>query len=600
MSLVSGKYCGFNHFWASLLIEELARCGVRDYAIAPGGQSTPLVMAVDEHPETEAVISHDERGAAFYALGCARATGQPCAVISTSGTAVANFAPAVMEASSAKDPLLLLTADLPGEMSDTGVNQAIEQTRLFSSYLRWFFDFSAPDKNCSLPALLTAVDQAVFRMTSPYAGPVQLNCRFHAPLVDCRAPSAVSLSPRLKAWQESADPYTTYYRSEAGLGSKQLSDLVQILSSAKKGVIVAGQLPASTDFSLILDLVRVIGWPLLPAVTSGLRFGAGKEFSSNLYPHYAAYIGSSKLKNYERPDVVMHIGGDLIQHVSGEPFSNALNNYLRESPAKYILLQSHPCRQDPLHKVTHRLTGDISVICRQIAEEFSQSSSELSPLYRSTENAALSAMAAFSETCSETSLFSSLTAVLRNLPDKGGLFLANSLSIRAVDLLAAVSSKKISVASHHGVKGIDGTLAAAVGFADGLKEPTTLLIGDVAMLHDLNSLQLAANLSQPLVIIVVNDNGGSIFSYVSAKDIPQFSRYFLTPHGRDFSLAAEFCALPYARPSSLAELEREYRSALAHEGASLIELSVSRDQTIEEFSTLFKEINNEIREALKD
>jgi len=594
MALISRKYFGPNHFWASLFIEELARCGVRHFVVAPGGQSTLLVMAVDENPLTEAVVSHDERGAAFYALGYGRAKGEPCAVISTSGTAVANFAPAVMEADAGKDPLLLLTADLPEEMHDSGVNQSVEQCAMFSSYLRWSFDFSAPDKHSSIPAMLTAADQAVSRMTASHAGPVQLNCRFRPPLLLSDSPTNPSLPAALDSWAQSLQPYTTYPRSDFLPPAKEISNLSQVLARAKRGLLLIGQLPCNTSLEPLFELIQQLGWPVLPAITSGMRFSMPSGDQLLLCVHYATYLALESFRKGALPDVVFHIGGDLIQHVGTEPFNNALNTYIRESSASYIMLQSHLCRQDPLQKVSQRLTGNIERVCEQLVKELPKSSSQLTDLYQGAERETKRCLARFVEQQAEQRVIPALITVLKNLPEEGGLFLANSLSIRAVDLLASTSGKNISVASHHGAKGIDGTLAAAVGFAVGLHQVTTLVTGDIALLHDLNSLLLAKSIKQPFVIVVINDDGGSIFSYVPASDIPQFTKYFLTPHGRTFLKAAEFFDIPYMCPEDTEQFEAAYCKALKTKGVSLIELCVTRAEILDSYRELFEAVHRDV------
>ncbi|NNE35735.1 MAG: 2-succinyl-5-enolpyruvyl-6-hydroxy-3-cyclohexene-1-carboxylic-acid synthase, partial [Rhodothermales bacterium] len=242
------------------MIEELVRLGVRTYFVSPGSRSSPLVVAAAEHPATRCIVHFDERGSAFAALGYGRAAGSPAAWITTSGTAVANGLPAVVEASADGVPLVLLTADRPAELRKTGANQTIDQADIFSDFVRWKFDLPASDPGVDPLAILTAVDQAVHRAKIEL-GPVHLNCMFREPLAPSPDDSFVlPATPLLRRWLKAAQPYTTYGAVERGMAEPDLDAIVDTLSADGDGLIVAGRLRTAEEGEVVTALAKQLGW----------------------------------------------------------------------------------------------------------------------------------------------------------------------------------------------------------------------------------------------------------------------------------------------------------------------------------------------------
>lgn len=552
--------------------------------MAPGSRSTPLVAAIARHPKAQAVVHYDERGSAFLALGYGRATGRPAAWITTSGTAVANGFPAVVEASQDEVPLLLLTADRPLELRDTGANQTIDQVKLFGSYVRWQFELPVPDPHLDLSLVRTTVDQAVYRSLRPPAGPVHLNCPFREPLV----PEPGTLPPI-----EPADvPRTRYAAPVSEPDPQALAELATTLRSVERGLIVAGRLRTLDAQTAVAELAARLGWPLLPDITSGLRLGP--------CPFPLAPFAELLLAEPERaaralqPEVVLHIGGRFV--------SKRLLQFIRAAQLRcYVHIHDSPARIDPEHRVTLRLEADIGRACAALCEVL-PTPAEPTAWARRWQQANEAVQQGLLPQFDAGELAEPDVAwhLARWLPPTHGLVLASSLPIRLMHTWAAPGGAQPSVAANRGASGIDGTVATAAGFALGLKRPVTLLIGDLALLHDLNSLALLRD--RPVVVVVLNNDGGGIFSFLPiARHTEMFEAFFGTPHGLEFAHAAAMFGLGYTAPRTLLELAQAYRSACASPGATLIEVRTERPRTYarwQALETALADIRNDLYEPL--
>ncbi|MFB6231586.1 MAG: 2-succinyl-5-enolpyruvyl-6-hydroxy-3-cyclohexene-1-carboxylic-acid synthase, partial [Salinibacter sp.] len=255
------------YLWTQLLVEELVRNGVETFFVAPGSRSTPLTVAVARHPTAETVLHVDERGNAFAALGVGRATQTPAAWITTSGTAVANGLPATVEASVDGVPLLLLTADRPPELRDTGANQTIDQVKIFGDYVRWQVDLPPPTDEIDPAYVLTTTNQAVHRTTRAPAGPVHVNCMFRKPLEPVETEGSVTVPAVVKEWATGSEPYTQYPTPVSTPSGPEVKALAEVLGGTEKGLVVAGRLDSAAAADATQRLASHLGWPLVPDLT---------------------------------------------------------------------------------------------------------------------------------------------------------------------------------------------------------------------------------------------------------------------------------------------------------------------------------------------
>lgn len=568
-----------NHAWARLLVEELRRAGVCHFCVSPGSRSTPLAHAVAAMAGDACTVHFDERGAAFHALGWARATGRPAALICTSGSAVANAWPAVVEAWASRVPLLLLTADRPPELLDCGANQAIDQRKIFGDYVRWAAELPCPDAAIAPGFVLTTADQAVYRATQSPAGPVHLNCQFREPL----APVAdgVDLSAYcapLATWAASDTPYTTYHAAGQQLDALTAQPFLTALRAAQNGVLVVGQLSTSADIDAARTLAYALGWPVCADVSSGLRLG---EAGAPFVPYYDQLLLSEAFREAFRPDFVLHLGGPVT--------SKRLQEHLLACAPVQCLVADHPARQDPTHRLAHRFEIGVAAFCAWLQSVMPDGAP-------APEAAAWSvqvgrAMDQWLDTQSALTEMQVARVVSRLRPGGSTLFLGNSMPIRDMDCYGAADGAPGPVAANRGASGIDGNIACAAGHAAATGTVTTALLGDLATLHDLNALALLRTQTTPLVLIVINNDGGGIFHFLPvAAHEAHFERFFGTPHGMTFAAAAAQFGLHYAQPETAAALAEAYTEALGRATSTLIEVRTHRESNIRQHRALQAEL----------
>lgn len=553
-----------NKIWSEYFIASLLALGVEKFCIAPGGQSTALVAAIDRLGILP-TVHYDERGLAYYGLGWGKKTGFPAAVITTSGTAVANLMPAVMEAFYAREPLLLITADLCWEQTDSGYNQSCQQANIFSAYTKWSFDFPAPQKDFNQKALHSILKQAVSSTLGAPAGPVHLNLRFKAPLF-----SASNNLELIKVPKQKLEP-TKLLPSEM-----VLAELRDCLSKSNAGIVVLGQMPSWINRKPILEFLKELRWPVLADILSGFRGEDG--FCS----HFPIYLSNAEFRENLKPDCILHLGGDIVLRPPAEPFVRGVHQYLNQTDCKRIVINENFSRQDPFTNVDLQVTASIDLICKSLGK-IKQSS--LYNKYLELENQASKAVVEL-----EFGEVAALSQVLTQIDS--ALFVGNSLPLREVDYL--LTSKIKDVVSAHGLKGIDGIIAMAAGFRDASGETLTLVLGDISFLYDLNSLSLLKD--QKINLVVLNNDGGQIFSYVDCKNTKCFERNFLNPHGMSFKNIAQQFEIEYSYAQDLLSLNKALAMALESKQSVIIEVKSDgkhlHEQQISLFSNTIKRLKS--------
>jgi 2-succinyl-5-enolpyruvyl-6-hydroxy-3-cyclohexene-1-carboxylate synthase len=555
---------GSNAHWAYLIVEELVRCQVTTAILAPGSRSTPLVLAAARNGEMHCTVCHDERGAAFRALGHARATGRPAAVVCTSGTAVANMLPAVIEASLDHQPLLIISADRPIELLDAGANQAILQPGMFAGYVRWQTNLSAPTAAVDASAVLTTIDQAVHRTLAGAAGPVHINCQFREPLETAADPALQRLAPA--RWRSSGQPYTTYAAADGNWHPGPA--LIAALTSVDGGLLIAGR-GVSSAAATLERLAAALGWPLLADITSGARGTPGLQLLLQ------TAVGRRQLST------------DMVVQFGATPVAKGLQLLLSDAPPRrYIQVSEAPNRLDPGHLVSERIQASPRAAAAALLEAVATRSDAVGPgtLTLALDTAAAAAWTAVNDHLATAELSEPATAQLvATFPERPvGLFLANSMPVRDVDTFATPLAADIPRAANRGASGIDGTVASAAGFAAGLGYPVLLLIGDLALLHDVSSLGQLATAERGLVIVLANNQGGGIFSLLpvaASVEATTFERYFAAPQRVAFDAVAAAFGLSYTQPRDRAALQTAlaagYTSALTGQ-SSLVEVRTER------------------------
>ena len=482
-----------NHLWAALLVEELVRQGVGLFVVCPGSRSTPLAVAVAENPRAEALVHWDERAAAFVALGWGRATGRPAAVITTSGTAVANLLPAAVEADADGVPLLLLTADRPPELRETGANQTVRQPPVFQDVARWSLDWPVPTTAVPARWVLSTAAHAAHRARQP-PGPVHLNLPFREPLAATPdGTDAAAYLADVGRWAAGDEPSVSagaFDRHPDHVDADEVDpDLVGRLARAERGLVVAGAL---ADGRPAVRLAQALGWPLVPDLRSSLRLGA-----PDVAAPYADLALTSRRLGAVGPDAVVHLGGRLL--------SKRLGQYLAAArPGTYVRVGDDPDRIDPDAVTTHRLAVPVA----DGAAALEGAGGAGSPDWRARWAAASGAAGGVADGADGEPGIA--RAVSRGVPEGATLVVAASMPVRDLEAYAVASGPAARVVANRGASGIDGTVATAHGVARGTGRPVTLLVGDLALLHDLTSLALLRD-GPPVTVVVVNNDGGGIF-----------------------------------------------------------------------------------------
>ena len=528
--------------------DELARCGTRDACTSPGSRSAPLVLSLVREPRIRCWSHIDERSAGFFAVGAAKASGRPVAVACTSGTAAANLMPAVIEAHHSGAPLLVLTADRPPELREVGAGQAIDQLKLYGAAVRWFFEVGMHEASAStLRWIRTLACRAYW--TAAEGGPVHLNFPLREPLV-----LDEPLPPDAAPGRPEGRPWVSHERPSPPPSRRALP---------ARSVIVAGA-GAPADLP---DLAARAGVPLLADPLSGARRGAAAV------AHYDLLLRDPHFADAHQPQGVVRFG-DL-------PTSKPLRQWLARLDVEQLAI--HPTRswQDPDGVVSERVAA-ADVVLGPPEDAW------LGRWRAADEAAAIAIDATLGEELSEPLVARELTA---ELPPEATLFVASSMPIRDVEEFAGVAEHPARVLANRGANGIDGTVSAAFGAAAVSRGQVVLLTGDLALLHDLAGLLAARRLRLELTLVVLNNDGGGIFSFLPiARERDAFEDHIATPHGLDLEAVAAVFGCGYERPGDLGAIGQ----AIAAGGTTIIEVRTDRERNL----ALHREVEAAVREAL--
>lgn len=552
-----------NTLWGSLIIEELRRLGVDYFVISPGSRSTPLTVAVARNSGVHHIIVYDERGAAFHALGYGRATGKPAALICTSGTATANYLPAIVEAAQEAIPLIAITADRPPELRDTAANQTIQQPGVYSHYVRWSFDLPAPDLRIPPTMVLTTVDQLWHRSVGHDPGPVHLNCMFREPLAPVPGKIPAKYLQPLQRWMDKDHPYTRYRLSPLMPSDDDIRQVKTALLRARRGLLVLGWTGYPHPNPALHTLITRLNWPVFADIRSGYRMASPKR---PIIFYFDQLLHARSLQRKLRIDTILHVG----RPVTSKRFLQWLDAY---PPEQYIHIAPGPERQDPVHRITLRLQASITHFVERLTQ--TEIPVRPSPILEWLMDQS-QAIDQFLRKSLETDSLNEVTVarmIATYIPPEHALFVGNSMPIRDLDMFAPPADKCLPVEGNRGASGIDGLIATAAGYAAGAGKPVTLLLGDLSLIHDMNSLLQLASLPHPVILVVINNHGGGIFQFLPIARFPEvFERFFLTPHELTFQKLAEFTGLEYQKPTTLAAFQQVYTEALQKKRSCIIEV----------------------------
>jgi 2-succinyl-5-enolpyruvyl-6-hydroxy-3-cyclohexene-1-carboxylate synthase len=568
-------------------VDELARCGMRAACTSPGSRNTPLLLSLAREGRLRCYSHVDERCAGFFALGLAKASGLPVAVTCTSGTAVAELLPAAIEAHEARVPLLLLTADRPPELRDNGAGQAIDQLKLFGGAAKWFFEVGTHDAGPErLRWMRTLACRAYWTALEGRPGAVHLNFPLREPLV------AGEALPDDDTGRPDGRPYVS--RPRTRLVATATDDTLQkLVSGAQRGVVVAGRHERNTPLGKVAaEFAHRAGWPLLADPLSGARRGPAAV------AHYDALLREQSFARWAAPDLVLRVG-DL-------PVSKPLRAWLASlDGVRQVALDPEGVWQDPASVLSNALAVDPIEALTRATDSLQPAEEDWLSSWRSADELAAEAMlGVLSESALSEPVVAAELGVL--LPRDATLFVASSMPVRDIETFWPVRPDPPRALCNRGANGIDGTVSCAFGAAaagegpagerPGRANPVVLLIGDVALAHDLGGLLAARRTDLKLTIVLIDNSGGGIFDFLpvaqgGAVEEQIYTTHVATPTGLDFAEAAALFGLAHEQARDVAGFRGALERALERGESSIVAVRTARGENVELHRSLWRAVS---------
>lgn len=558
-----------NSLWAEIFIDQLVRLGVRYACISPGSRSTPLALACAGNQNLKSFVHIDERSGGFFALGIARNLKEPVLLVCTSGTAAAEFYPAIIESYQQNVPLIVCTADRPPELLNCGANQTINQDNLYKNHIRWFFNAGVPEPTAErLHHIRTIARRAVREANALESGPVHVNLPFRKPFEPDLFTDTID-AQLLRAVRN--DDLGEISRGKVAVAPNPASirEIVSIVRKSERGLIIVGPGDDCPAFSeQITEMASLLSYPILADGASQVRYGHHNK--QMIYTHYDAYLKVASFIQRHTPEVILQFGGTVS--------SKGLELFLNEQNVFKIHVNRGGKWIDPSNYLRSVVQSDPETFCSMMNEELRKNipvNSRRNWLL-DFENAEASAASIRKEMidCTET-LFEGkiLKTVFNEIPEGSDVMISNSMPIRDLDYFLPVTEKNIRIHTNRGASGIDGINSTALGIAASSKSPVYLITGDLAFYHDLNGLIAAKKYDISLTIVLINNNGGGIFELLPISEYRNvFQQYFLTPHNLRFAPFVEAYGGTHRLITSWADLISGLRDISNVKGLQVFEM----------------------------
>lgn len=560
-----------NRIWSSLIIDEFLKNSITQFYLSPGMRNAPLIAAMAHLnyfvKNLSVITCMDERGAAYRALGYGKSTGLPAVLVCTSGTAMANYFPAIIEAKKSNIPMIILSADRPPELTFCDDNQTIDQTNFFNKFIQGEVSLGTPSLDISPVALTSTLSNLIYKSLYPQKGPVHFNCAFRGPLEDTIQEIPANYIELASHQMKRSTPTTQYFNTMSVLDEKTLDTIKTILEKTKNGLLVIGNIPPYESRELLHEFILKLNWPTYFDVSSSLKYffnlndGALPTFE---HPEFQQELISNP------PDTLLHIGGRLT--------SKHYYDFLKEVPEiNLITLNSSGEKEDPSHHTKLRLNATINKTLHSLLkifdENFTPSRKKISLDF---ETFAKKKIALIDEA---PLTYPSITkAIIDYIPQNAILYIGNSTAIRSFDAYFTYTTKKnITIASNRGASGIEGFIASGAGFIDGTKKEIYLVLGDVSFIHDLNSLYFLKTLLFPLKIILINNDGGGIFTLLPIHKEKPVLDFITTPHGHTFKKIAENFDLSYIQATNKEEFYTGFQTLIKNETHTIFEVTIDKN-----------------------
>lgn len=572
---------GPNTYYVTNFVSELALNGLEDVVISPGSRSTPLALTFAEHPTIKEWIHFDERSAAFFALGLAKKKNKPVALVCTSGTAAANFYPAIVEAHYSRIPLIVLTADRPHELRDNGAPQSIDQIKMYQNYVKYFHEMAIPEASEKMIRYARRQASRAYTIANEAnKGVVQLNFPFKDPLIP-----DLSLN---QLWGEENKTVLTHVTSKEEVSAESIVSIVELIKDKKRGVIVCGEIKTEEERLAILKLANQLQVPILADVLSNLRKNeAVNEFVISTYD---TILKDDEVKESLRPEFIIRFGSMPVS----KPYLQWITDF---TPEIHIVVDEDLGFREPTGiETTVVYSEPVKFIEKILAskEEF-DFCQKWSRLWMRLDEEVRSIL-----TTTNNELTEGTTALVLAEKSQNGdlIFVGNSMPIRDMDTFYLPANTSVEIIANRGANGIDGVIATAIGVA-ATDQKLTLLIGDISFLHDYTSLFIARQYNIPIRVVVVNNNGGGIFSFLpQANEKKHFEALFGTPFSPPIEELAKAVGGNYVQPKTVDELSEILAQPIKQ--IEIVEVITDREENVSWHKRKWQEATKKIKLILKD
>jgi len=566
-----------NRLWASLLVHELYANEVYYFVVCPGMRNAPLIAAVENlvqnDQKVQLIMAMDERAAAYRALGYTKAQGFKAALLCTSGTAVANFLPAVIEAFKSQAPLIVVSADRPKDVNYSDDNQTIHQENIFKDYIRGSLILDCPTTDVLPQSLKSSVSNIIKKGQFPESGPVHINIPFREPLENDLMPVSDYYLKNCQQLVINNLPATRYLDIDTRLNESEVLKLAQLLNQKENGLIIIGSLSAFEDLNALRIFLEKVKWNKYIDISSSLKY----EFN----------LSMNSIPTFDHPEIMDHLNchiPEIIFHIGGRLTSKHYYTYLKGHPEiELYTLNKCSDKEDPSHHTKVRINADIGPTLRALTQLL-----EVKPFHNSSLN--------FSNFCQKKIeiidnsplCFPKITKrIIELIPDFSTIYIGNSTAVRSFDSYFSFGNKKhLKIATNRGVSGIEGFVASAIGLSDGLDQTVYLVLGDVSLFHDLNSIHYIKSAKNPVKIILINNFGGGIFDLLPISKEENVLKHILTPHKIQFEKICQAFDLEYQSINKEEELNRKLNHFFHTNNSILLEIFVNLNDNKEVYQKI--------------
>jgi len=559
-----------NDSWSFHIVDQLVQQQITNFCIAPGSRNSPISLAVARRKDIKAHVHFDERGLGFYALGIAKASQNPVVIVVTSGTAVGNLLPSIMEAFQSHIPLIVITADRPIELQDSEANQTIDQTKIFQNFVKWQSEI-APSSSTNLDSVRSIISYAAFKSKAETKGPIHINCRFQEPLY------SIPQNNNLTSIQA-----TSYFSLKSDFNEEIANIAIQKITSCEKGLIIVA-ITNSASINEIIEFSKLLNWPIYVEVISRSNISGDSDTLLYQLPYLLEFFPDQ----FKDLDCILQFGERII--------SKKILTWMRKTKLKnYFLITEHNKKSDEFHLISDRIITPLAPFVKKLTKSISKKQNEMLSEIKELDLMILEKIN--NEVFNYNSLSDHLLYYLFNdlSLTNYSMFLGNSSVIRDANTLFFPNKAKGQIFANRGVSGIDGNIATLSGIANTSSSPVIAVIGDLTFLHDLTSIPLLKAQKTPVTLFVINNNGGEIFSQLPVINFQMhFDKFFKTPHNLSFAKIAEFFSIDYKCINSSSSLKNQFKTVTFNK-TQIVELKVDPACC----RLLRKKIDNALKEAI--